>query len=648
MAEVGKREVRVDAFDKATGRTKYYEDLMPQNALYVRIKHAEIAHGFVKSVDTAAAETIDGVVKVLTCFDVPDIPFPTAGHPWSMDPGHQDVADRHLLNRHVRYYGDDVAVVIAENEVAAMQGVRALKVEYEELPFVLDVQKAMEPDAPQIHENYPGNILKHTDIRKGDYAAAIQEPGLVKVEGWYETPTVQHCHIENHGCYAYEENGRVVVVSSTQIPHIIRRIVGQALGRPWADIEIIKPYIGGGFGNKQDALYEPLCAWCSTQVNGRCVRIDCSREETFVSNRVRHAIRFHIVSWLRKDGQLAARKVECFSNQGAYASHGHSICAKALGSFAQIYPCDHMECDGWTVFTNRPAAGAMRGYGMPQASFADEANIDECAAAVGMDPLEYRMKFITTLAVTFFAGMGAGLGTGFAGMSAAAVISPMLITFLGMDPYMAVGIALASDVLASAVSAYTYHKNKNLDIRNGIIMMVTVLLFTVAGSYIASLVPSRTMGSFSVIMTFLLGVKFIVRPVMTTKEAMLGVSAKKRAVQSVVCGIVIGFICGFVGAGGGMMMLLILTTVLGYELKTAVGTSVFIMAFTALTGAISHFTIGGAPDWTVLALCVVFTLIWARIAAVFANKAEPKTLNRATGVVLVILGAAIMTFNLLK
>ena len=391
---VGKSVARVDAFDKVTGRTKYYEDRMPAGALYIRIKHAEIAHGFVKSVDTAAAEAIDGVVKVLTCFDVPDIPFPTAGHPWSMDPGHQDVADRHLLNRHVRYYGDDVAVVIAENEVAAMQGVRALKVEYEELPFVLDVQKAMEPDAPQIHENYPGNILKHTDIRKGDYAAAIQEPGLIKVEGWYETPTVQHCHIENHGCYAYEENGRVVVVSSTQIPHIIRRIVGQALGRPWADVEIIKPYIGGGFGNKQDALYEPLCAWCSTQVNGRCVRIDCAREETFVSNRVRHAIRFHIVSWLRKDGQLVARKVECFSNQGAYASHGHSICAKALGSFAQIYPCDHMECDGWTVFTNRPAAGAMRGYGMPQASFADEANIDECAAAVGMDPLEYRMKFI--------------------------------------------------------------------------------------------------------------------------------------------------------------------------------------------------------------------------------------------------------------
>ena len=184
------------------------------------------------------------------------------------------------------------------------------------------------------------------------------------------------------------------MISSTQIPHIIRRVVGQALGRPWADIRIVKPYIGGGFGNKQDALYEPLCAWCCAQVGGRCVRIDCSREETFVSNRVRHAIRFHIITWLRKDGAIAARKVECFSNQGAYASHGHSIVAKAMGSFPQIYPCGNFEGDAYTVFTNRPAAGAMRGYGMPQASFADDSNIDECARALGLDPMDYRDKVI--------------------------------------------------------------------------------------------------------------------------------------------------------------------------------------------------------------------------------------------------------------
>ena len=258
------------------------------------------------------------------------------------------------------------------------------------------------------------------------------------------------------------------------------------------------------------------------------------------------------------------------------------------------------------------------------------------------------MQILVTILVTFFAGMGAGLGTGFAGMSAAAVISPMLITFLGIEPYMAVGIALSADVLASAVSAYTYHKNKNLDVKNGLIMMASVLAFTVLGSFLASLLPSAAMGNFSVFMTFLLGIKFIVRPVMTTKEAMMSVTPQKRAVQSVVCGTVIGLICGFVGAGGGMMMLLILTSVLGYELKTAVGTSVFIMTFTALTGAISHFAIGDTPDITVLVLCIVFTFIWARIAAVFANRAEPKTLNRATGVVLVILGAAIFLFSLIK
>lgn len=255
------------------------------------------------------------------------------------------------------------------------------------------------------------------------------------------------------------------------------------------------------------------------------------------------------------------------------------------------------------------------------------------------------MDILFTILVTFFAGMGAGLGTGFAGMSAAAVISPMLITFLHMEPYMAVGIALSSDVLASAISAYTYHKNKNLDIKNGLIMMASVLLFTVVGSFVASLVPSTTMGNFSVFMTFLLGIKFILRPVMTTKEAMASVSPKKRAIQSLLCGTLIGFICGFIGAGGGMMMLLILTSVLGYELKTAVGTSVFIMTFTALTGAVSHFTIGGLPDITIWILCILFTLIWARIAALFANKAQPKTLNRATGVVLVILGIVIMGFQ---
>lgn len=258
------------------------------------------------------------------------------------------------------------------------------------------------------------------------------------------------------------------------------------------------------------------------------------------------------------------------------------------------------------------------------------------------------MSTAICILVCFAAGIGAGLGTGFAGMSAAAVISPMLITFLGMPAYEAVGIALASDVLASAVSAYTYGKNKNLDIKNGIVMLISVLVFTFVGSFVASKVPNTTMGGFLTVMTLFLGIKFIVRPVMTTKESMQAVSEKKRFMQSVISGVLVGFICGFIGAGGGMMMLLILTSVLGYELKTAVGTSVFMMMFSAFTGAASHFLISGMPDMLPLVLCIVFTLLWARVAARFANKASPATLNRATGVVLTVLGAAILLVKLIQ
>ena len=392
--EVGKSVPRVDAFDKATGRAKYTDDLCDRNALVTRIVRSTIAHGYVKSVDISEAEKVPGVVRIFTCFDVPDIKFPTAGHPWSVEPAHQDVADRRLLNRHVRYYGDDVAAVVAENEVAAAQAARLVRVEYEELPFVLDVQEAMQDGQPQLHKEYPHNILRHSDIRIGNYEEAIKEPGLICVDKWYNTSTVQHCHIENHVTYAYEEAGKIVIVSSTQIPHIVRRTVGQALGIPWGSVRVIKPYIGGGFGNKQDTLYEPLVAWLSRELGGRLVKIDIPREDTFVSNRVRHAIRFHLVSWLRPDGSFAARKVECFSDQGAYASHGHSIVAKCLGSFPQLYPCDNFEGDAYTVFTNKSVGGAMRGYGMPQASWAHECHIEDICKVLGVDSLQWRREHI--------------------------------------------------------------------------------------------------------------------------------------------------------------------------------------------------------------------------------------------------------------
>lgn len=248
--------------------------------------------------------------------------------------------------------------------------------------------------------------------------------------------------------------------------------------------------------------------------------------------------------------------------------------------------------------------------------------------------------------VCIIAGAGAGFGTGLAGLSAAAVIAPMLVTFLGVKPYEAVGIALASDVLASAASAYTYKKNQNIDVKNGLVMLVSVLIFTLVGSYLASFLPQTAMGGFSMFMTLLMGIKFIFRPVLEARESNKTRSKKKAAIQSADCGTVVGLICGIVGAGGGMMMLLVLVAVLGYEVKTAVGTSVFIMTFTALTGALSHFAIGGGiTDWWILIMCVLSTLVFAMVTARFANKASAKVMNRMLGFGLLALSIVMICVN---
>ena len=390
MSALGASVKRVDGPDKATGRAKYTADLIGRGALVAKVLHSTVANGRVLSIDTEQAEKVPGVVKILTCFDAPDRYFPTAGHPWSTDPGHQDVADRLLLTDRPLYYGDDIAAVIAESELAAKQALRLIRAEYEEYPFVLDPLEAMKPGAPQLHPDYPQNILKHTSGSRGDWDSAVAEAGLLCVDKWYQVPIVQHCHIENHICCAWTEGRKIHILSSTQIPHIVRRCVGQALGRPLGEIRVVKPYIGGGFGNKQDALYEPLCAWLATFTEGRPVVIDVAREETFVNNRVRHAGKFHLTTWFRPDGTFVARSMEEFSQQGAYTSHGHSTAAKATNGFVQMYPCDTYRFDAYSVYTNTPVAGAMRAYGMPQVTFAMESHVDDIARVLGMDPATLR------------------------------------------------------------------------------------------------------------------------------------------------------------------------------------------------------------------------------------------------------------------
>lgn len=393
---VGVNMIRVDAYGKVTGDAKYTADLMPQGLLTAKLIHSTIANGVVKRFDLEEALKVPGVIKIVTCFDVPDIQFPTPGHPWSVEEAHQDISDRKILNTRVRVYGDDIAAVIAENEIAAARAARLVKVEYEEYEPILTTEAAMAEGAVRIHEEKPGNIVAHSKFHLGEKSydeVKGENPEFIEVEKVYKTQSVQHCHLEVPVSYAYMEQGRIVVTSSTQIPHIVRRVVGQALGIPWGNVRIIKPYIGGGFGNKQDVLYEPLNAFLCMQVGGRGVKLEISREETLACTRVRHAIEFRVKALLKQDGTLAARKFEAYSNQGGYASHGHAIVANAANEFKQIYSDEQcLESESYTVYTNIATGGAMRGYGIPQAAFAAESLADECALTLHMDPLEYRMK----------------------------------------------------------------------------------------------------------------------------------------------------------------------------------------------------------------------------------------------------------------
>lgn len=389
---VGKPVNRVDAFEKVTGTAIYTFDGPDRKFLVAKTLHSTIANGKVLSFDLDEAWKVPGVVEIVTCFDVPDFLFPTAGHPWSTEKKHQDIADRKLLNTRVRYYGDEIAAVIATDDIAAQHALKLIRVKYEEYEPLLTIEAAMAEGARPIHEERPNNILVKSNYEVGKFEEAIKEPGLIKVEGDYETPIVKHCHIENTCSYAYMEAGKIVVVSSTQIPHIVRRVCSQALGLPMGKIRIIKPYIGGGFGNKQDALTEPLNAYLSSLVGGRCVKLFYTREETFVNTRVRHEMKFHITSYIRKDGTFAARDIKAYSNQGGYASHAHALVANAVNAFRMMYPVGAIRGEAYTVYTNLPAAGAMRAYGIPQIAFALESHMDDISRITGFDLIEIRKK----------------------------------------------------------------------------------------------------------------------------------------------------------------------------------------------------------------------------------------------------------------
>ena len=389
---IGNSVNRLDAVAKVTGKAKYSEDFIERDMLVGKVLRSQYAHAIIKKINTEKAKGLEGVKAVITYDDVSKIQFPTAGHPWSLDPAHRDVADRLILTNKARFVGDAIAAVIAVDELIAQRALELLEVEYEVLPAVFDAKEAILPGAPIIHDERPNNIISSFGANIGDIDEEIKNADFV-FNGEYETSAVQHCHMENQSAYAYkDENDRIVIVTSTQIPHIVRRVVGQALGLPWGRVRVIKPYIGGGFGNKQDVTIEPLTAAMSLAVNGQPVRLTLTREEVFVDTRTRHAMLFNITTAVSKDGYLKGIYMSNLVNNGAYASHGHSIAMSAASKFRPLYNFSSVKVDPKTIYTNLPVAGAMRGYGIPQVCFALESHLDDIANKLNIDPIEFREK----------------------------------------------------------------------------------------------------------------------------------------------------------------------------------------------------------------------------------------------------------------
>lgn len=387
---IGNSVNRFDAIAKVTGNAKYAEDFFERDMLIGKVLRSPYAHAKIKSIDISQAKKLKGVEAVLTFNDLPKIKFATAGHPWSLDPNHRDIADRLILTDKARFVGDSVAAVVAENDIIANKALDLIKVEYEVLPFVLNPENSIKSGAPIIHDERPNNIISSLGVDIGDIEKDFLESDYI-IEGNYETSIVQHCQLEPQNAYAYlDADGRIVIISSTQIPHIVKRIVGQALGIPWGKVRVIKPYVGGGFGNKQDVIIEPLTAAMTLAVNGKPVRYTMTREEVFIDTRTRHAMKINIKTGLSKDGKLKCVYMNNIVNNGAYASHGHSVALSAASKFRPLYNFNSIKVEPKTIYTNLPTAGAMRAYGIPQVSFALESHLDDIARKLNIDPIKFR------------------------------------------------------------------------------------------------------------------------------------------------------------------------------------------------------------------------------------------------------------------
>jgi putative selenate reductase molybdopterin-binding subunit len=400
---VGMPEPKVDAVKLVQGNPAFTADVEMRGMLVGKLLHSPIAHGTIKRIDASRARALPGVHAVLTYADIPRVVHSTAGQSDPI-PGPLDFFS---LDRKLRYVGDRVAAVAAETEEIALRALELIEVEYEELPAILDPRDSMAPGAPVIHDepeytpfaecDPARNVAAHIAIELGDVDAAMQTADRV-FEAEYEVPKVQQTPIEPLVCITYwDEDDRLVVRTSTQVPFHARRMLAPVLGLPVKRIRVIKPRIGGGFGNKQEVLLEDICAHL-TIATGRPVRMEYTREEQFVASTSRHPMIVRMRTGVMADGRMVANEMRVLSDTGAYGNHALTVTGNTGHKAMSLYPANRGP-DGQSnirfladvVYTNTPASGAYRGYGVPQGFFPLECHMERIARELGLDPLEFRL-----------------------------------------------------------------------------------------------------------------------------------------------------------------------------------------------------------------------------------------------------------------
>lgn len=394
-ATVGKPEPKVDAVKLAMGRPAFADDIEMRGMLYGALMTSPHAHARILNIDTSRAKAIPGVHAVLTYKDVPRVVYASGGQSYPNPPPYDQVS----LDNKVRHVGDRVAIVAAESPELCQMAIDAIEVEWEVLPAVLDPEAAISGDAPVIHDEPDAvgikdasrNIVAEIHAQIGDPEAAWAAADLI-VEGEYRVHQVQQASIEPHVAVSWwDEDERLVIRTSTQVPFHVRRMIAPLIGLPVSRIRVIKPRIGGGFGGKQEMLIEDLCAHL-TIATGRPVRFEYSRAQEFTSARSRHPQILRFKSGVRRDGTLTGQELYILGNTGAYGTHGITVQTVSGMRGLSTYNAPYRRFDCQVCYTNIPTPGAYRGYGAPQALFALEVHMEQIAQKLGMDVLEFKAK----------------------------------------------------------------------------------------------------------------------------------------------------------------------------------------------------------------------------------------------------------------